>query len=92
MALTDSSTLDDAQSQLSNNLAWEGNATKITAALEAVRWLLFFRLNSSGDGDGQTWSYEGLIEMEKRLTIAKNQASVANAVTGQRVTRTFVEF
>jgi hypothetical protein len=40
MALTSSSTLDDALAQYNNNLDWDGDITKAAAALAAIRWLL----------------------------------------------------
>ena len=43
MALTSSSTLAEAIAQYRDNLSWEGNSTKATAALEAVRFILLSR-------------------------------------------------
>ncbi len=43
MALTSTSTLDDALAQYNNNLSWDGDVTKAAAELEAVRWLLINR-------------------------------------------------
>lgn len=66
MSLTSSSTYDDAMAQLSNNLSWEGSATKAAAALEAVRWLMFNRAQASTrQGSGIT--FEKLESLEKRL-------------------------
>lgn len=43
MALTSSSTIDDALAQYNDNLSWEGSAVKAAGALEAVRFLLVNR-------------------------------------------------
>jgi len=43
MALTSTSTLDNALAQYNDNLSWDGNITMATAALAAVRWLLINR-------------------------------------------------
>jgi len=40
MALTSNSTIEDALNQYNDNLSWEGNLTKATNALEAVRYIL----------------------------------------------------
>jgi len=40
MALSSASTVADALAQYNDNLSWEGNITKASAALEAVRFLL----------------------------------------------------
>ena len=43
MSLSSSSTIDDAIAQYNDNLSWEGNITKATAELEAVRYILVNR-------------------------------------------------
>lgn len=48
MALTSSSTLTDALAQYNDNLSWEGNSGKATLALEAIRWLLINRPQTTG--------------------------------------------
>jgi len=40
MALTSSSTIQDAQNQYNDNLAWEGSITKAQNALEAARFIM----------------------------------------------------
>lgn len=43
MALSSTSTLTDALAQYNDNLSWEGDITKATAALAAIRWLMVNR-------------------------------------------------
>jgi len=43
MSLDSTSTLDDALAQYNDNLSWDGNITKATAALAAIRWILVNR-------------------------------------------------
>ena len=43
MALTSTSTLTDALAQYNDNLSWDGDITKATLALAAIRWLLINR-------------------------------------------------
>lgn len=66
MALTSASTLTDALAQYNNNLAWEGNATKATDALEAIRWLLVNRAQTIGEA-GVNLNYAGLEQEKERL-------------------------
>ena len=40
MSLTSASTIEDAINQYNDNLSWEGDVTKATNALEAVRYIL----------------------------------------------------
>ena len=63
MALTSSSTLADALAQYDDNLSWEGSASKAVLYLEAIRWLLVHRAQSS-TMQGRTLSYTAL-ETEK---------------------------
>jgi hypothetical protein len=67
LALTSTSTLTNALGQLNDNLSWDGDITKATNALEAVRWLLFNRPESQGDSV-RSWSYARLEEMESQLS------------------------
>jgi len=43
MSLDSTSTLDDALAQYNDNLSWDGDITKATAALAAVRWIFLNR-------------------------------------------------
>ena len=63
MALTSTSTLSDALAQYNDNLSWDGDATKATAALEAIRWLLINRPQGTSR-NGRTVNYAAL-EVEK---------------------------
>ena len=65
MALTSSSTMADALAQYNDNLSWDGNTATAQAALEAVRWLLVNRANSSISGI--TLNYSDLKDEKKRL-------------------------
>jgi len=43
MSLDSTSTLTEALAQYNDNLSWDGDITKATAALAAIRWLLINR-------------------------------------------------
>ena len=43
MALDSTSTLEDALADYNDNLSWEGDITKATAALAAIRWIFLNR-------------------------------------------------
>lgn len=66
MALTATSTIDDALAQLNANLAWDGDASKAALALEAVRFLLINRAASS-TARGTEINYASLADLETRL-------------------------
>jgi len=66
MALTSSSTLSDALAQYSDNLNWQGDATKAAAALESVRWLLVNR-PSANSMRGRSINYESLYQEKTKL-------------------------
>ena len=66
MALDSTSTLADAQAQYNNNLSWDGDITKATAALAAVRWLLMNRPKIIATND-RTVNFEALISEQDRL-------------------------
>lgn len=51
MSLTSSSTIEDAIGQYNDNLSWEGNVTKATYALEAVRYILANRPKIIASGE-----------------------------------------
>lgn len=63
MALSSSSTLSDALAQYNDNLSWEGDVAKATLYLEAIRWLLVNRPQTSSI-QGRSLSYSAL-ELEK---------------------------
>ncbi len=63
MALSSSSTLSDALAQYNDNLSWEGDITAATLYLEAIRWLLVNRPQTSSI-QGRSLSYSAL-ELEK---------------------------
>lgn len=65
MALTSASTIVDAIGQYNDNLSWEGNITKATSALEAVRYILANRPQRIASGE-RNINYES-IENEKKL-------------------------
>lgn len=66
MALTSSSTLDDALAQYNNNLAWDGDITKATNALEAVRWLLANRPKTIATNN-RNINFESLLREQEKL-------------------------
>ena len=63
MALSSSSTLADALAQYDDNLSWEGDVTKATLFLEAIRYILAHRPQTSSI-QGRSLSYTAL-EVEK---------------------------
>ena len=78
MSLSSSSTLADALAQYNDNLSWEGDVTKATAALEAVRWLLINRAQTMAGG-GQQLNYGSLENEKKKLEAFVSSASSAAA-------------
>jgi len=66
MSLSSSSTLEDALAQYNDNLNYDGDVSKATLALEAVRWLLVNRPQSGSDS-GVRLDFEDLAEEKKRL-------------------------
>jgi len=65
MALTSSSTLDDAIDQAMNNLAWEGNVTKARDYLEACRAIRILRAQGITTTN-QSINFEQLLSDVKR--------------------------
>lgn len=63
MALSSSSTLADALAQYDDNLSWEGDVAKATLFLEAIRYILAHRPQTSSI-QGRSLSYTAL-EVEK---------------------------
>jgi hypothetical protein len=66
MALTAASTLVDAKAQLNANLAWDGDITKASAALEAIRWILANRPQIIATNN-RSINFESLQNMETEL-------------------------
>jgi hypothetical protein len=66
MALTSSSTVDDALAQYNNNLSWEGDVTKAAAALEAIRFLFINRPYIIST-ENRSINFESLNEEKLRL-------------------------
>ena len=63
MALSSSSTIADALAQYDDNLSWEGDVAKATLYLEAIRYLLVHRPQTSSI-QGRSLSYTAM-ELEK---------------------------
>lgn len=74
VALTSASTYDDAIAQYNNNLSWEGSAIKAAAALEAIRWLLVNRPQSTSRA-GRSMNYASLEAEKTRLEAVVSSAS-----------------
>lgn len=67
MALTSSSTYDDAVAQANDNLVWEGSPTAARAFVEAVRWLRLNRASRSMQSNTQL-DFEQLDTSERRAS------------------------
>ncbi len=84
MALTSASTLKDALDQYKNNLLWEGDVTKASSALEAVRYILACRPQTLGEGDTRV-DFESLaVEKAKLETFVGVASSTAQRTTFTR--------
>ena len=83
MALTSSSTQANALAQYNNNLDWEGDITKATDALEAVRWLLVNRPATLSKND-RTVNYDfselNELTLAYAISVHKSQGSEYPAV------------
>jgi len=66
MALSSTSTLEDALAQYNNNLNWEGDLTAARAALAAVRWILVNRPKIIATND-RNISFEALSLEKERI-------------------------
>jgi len=76
--LSSSSTLDDALAQYNNNLAWDGDIAKASAALEAVRWILVNRPKIVSTND-RNINFESLYNERDRLeSFVQNFSSNVN--------------
>jgi hypothetical protein len=79
MALTSASTIQDALDQYNNNLSWDGDITKAANALEAVRYLLANRAQSS-TFDGMSLNYPALEMVKEELSAyVSTQSATAKA-------------
>jgi hypothetical protein len=80
VALTSSSTLDDALAQYNNNLSWDGDITKANAALEAIRWILANRPKMIAT-NSRTINFESLYSERDRLEafVSKFSSNVTRA-------------
>ena len=74
MALTSASTIADAIGQYNNNLSWEGNITKATSALEAVRYILANRPKVIATGERNV-NFDSLASEKEKLEIFVGRAS-----------------
>ncbi len=83
MALTSSSTYDDAVAQVNDNLVWEGSPAKARLFVEAVRWLRLNRAMMSMRGNNQL-NYEALFGTEQKA--AEYLEAVDSTTTERRTT------
>jgi hypothetical protein len=74
MALTSSSTLNDAIDQAMNNLAWEGDVTKARDYLEACRAIRILRAQGITTTN-QTINFEQLLSDVRRAADFVNEVS-----------------
>ena len=66
MSLTSASTIADALGQYNNNLSWEGDITRATNALEAVRYILANRPKMIASGESNV-NYDSLVSEKEKL-------------------------
>lgn len=80
MALSSTSTLTDALAQYNDNLSWEGDITKATAALAAIRWLMVNRPKIIATND-RSINFELLMSEQAKLEsfVSKFSTSVSRA-------------
>ena len=84
MSLTSASTIADALNQYNNNLSWEGEITKATNALEAVRYILANRPKMIASGERNV-NYDSLASEKERLEAVVSK--FGSAVNRSRFTR-----
>ena len=77
MALTSSSTLDDALNQYKDNLSWDGNLAKARAALEAIRYIEMCRPQILARPDGGSLNFNLIGNQAKRLEAYLDQADTS---------------
>lgn len=75
MALTSASTITDAEAQLANNGAFDGDPTKAAAYAEAARWLIA-RRPLTGGGGGVSYNFANLAQL-----LAKAESIAATALS-----------
>ena len=80
MALTSASTITDALNQYNNNLSWEGNITKASNALEAVRYILANRPKIIASGERNV-NFDSLLSEKEKLEsyIGRSSSAVSRA-------------
>ena len=80
MSLTSASTIADAIGQYNNNLSWEGDITKSTNALEAVRYILANRPKMIASGE-RNINFDSLASEKEKLEayVARASSSVSRA-------------
>ncbi len=77
MALSGSSTFDDALAQYNDNLSWEGNIAKAKLALESIRFMEMNRTKSFTSGETRV-DFESLASQRKSLERYVNAAGNSN--------------
>jgi hypothetical protein len=89
MALDSTSTLDDALAQYNDNLSWDGDITKATNALAAIRWILVNRPKVVATND-RTVNFELLAaeqtRLEKFVSNFSTSVNKASFTTGRMLT------
>ncbi len=89
MAITSASTRAEVLAQYNDNLDWEGNATKATLALAAIRWLLINRPFRISQGE-RNLDYESLIDekikLEEFVSLNSSAVNRATFVRGKMLT------
>jgi hypothetical protein len=86
MALTSSSTLANALAQYNDNLSWEGSPSKAALALEAIRWLLVNREQSSSIR-GRSINYASLESQEAKVSAYVSAVGTTSAANKCMFTR-----
>lgn len=89
MALTD---YEAAKTQYLENLVWRADRAKAILLLEAIDALILLRMTSGSDGDGGAISFEALQPMKEKLETFITNSTVADTVSGKRITQTLAEF
>lgn len=89
MALTSSSTLQDALDQYNDNLAWDGDSAKAAAALEAVRFILINRPRIIATNN-RTVNFDALTDEKQKLEafvgVTATQTSRCSFTQGRMLT------
>lgn len=84
MALSSTSTLDDALAQYKDNLSWEGSVTKAKDALEAIRFIMACRPQIMAHGD-RTMNFASF---EREKTLLEGYLEANDATSQPRVSFT----